>query len=65
MKVYRNVRKTLLSFWKKSKPSVSTLSIKTAKQTEPDVEILPTVDGPCFIPDIEKYLEQPFEIIYE
>ena len=23
------------------------------------------VDGPCLIPDIEKYLEQPFEIIYE
>ena len=28
-------------------------------------ETLDIVDGPCLIPDIEKYLEQPFEIIYE
>ena len=42
MKVYRNVRKThyFLS-GKKSKPSVSTLSINTAEQTEPDLEIFP------------------------
>ena len=31
---------TLLSFWKKSKPSISASSINTAEQTEPDVEIL-------------------------
>ena len=34
-------KNTLLSFWKKSKSSVSTSSINTAEQTEPDVEILP------------------------
>ena len=28
-------------------------------------ETLDIVDGPCLIHDIEKYLEQPFEIIYE
>ena len=28
-------------------------------------ETLDIVDGPCPIPDIEKYLEQPSEIIYE
>ena len=28
-------------------------------------ETLDIVDGPCLIPDIEQYLEQPFEIIYE
>ena len=28
-------------------------------------ETLDIVDGPCLIPDIEKYLEQPFQIIYE
>ena len=33
-------KNTLLSFWKKSKPSVSTSSINTDEQTEPDVEIL-------------------------
>ena len=34
-------KNTLLSFWKKSKPLVSTSSINTAEQTEPDVEIFP------------------------
>ena len=28
------------------------------------LEALNIDDGPCLIPDIEKYLEQPFEIIY-
>ena len=32
---------------------------------EDEEETLDIVDGPCLIPDIEKYLEQPFEIIYE
>ena len=32
---------------------------------EDEEETLNVVDGPCLIPDIEKYLEQPFEIIYE
>ena len=32
---------------------------------EDEKETLDIVDGPCLIPDIEKYLEQPFEIIYE
>ena len=31
---------------------------------EDEEETLDIVDGPCLIPDIEKYLEQPFEIIY-
>ena len=34
-------KNTLLSFWIKSKPSVSISSINTAEQMEPDVEILP------------------------
>ena len=28
-------------------------------------ETLDIVDGPCVIPDIEKYLERPSEMIYE
>ena len=32
---------------------------------EDEEETLDIVDGPCLIPDIEKYLEQPFEVIYE
>ena len=28
-------------------------------------ETLDIVDGPCLIPDVEKYLDRPFEIIYE
>ena len=32
---------------------------------EDEEETLDIVDGPCLIPDIEKYLEQPFEIIYK
>ena len=28
---------------------------------EDEEETLDTVDGPCLIPDIEKYLEQPFD----
>ena len=28
-------------------------------------ETLDIVAGPCLLPDIEKYLEQPFGIIYE
>ena len=39
--IQKRQKNTLLSFWKKSKPSVSTSSINTAEQTEPDVEILP------------------------
>ena len=38
--IQKRQKNTLLSFWKKSKPSVSTSSINTAEQTEPDVEIL-------------------------
>ena len=30
-----------------------------------DEETLDKVDVPCLIPDIKKYLEQLFEIIYE
>ena len=63
--IQKRQKNTLLSFWKKSIPSVSTSSINTAKQTEPDVEILPAVDGPSVIRDIGKYLEQLFETIYE
>ena len=32
---------------------------------EDEEETLNIADGPCLIPDTEKYLEQPFEIIYE
>ena len=32
---------------------------------EDEEETLDIVDGPCLVPEIEKYLEQPFEIIYE
>ena len=32
---------------------------------EDDEETLNVVDGSYLKPDIEKYLEQPFEIIYE
>ena len=32
---------------------------------ENEEETLDIVDGPCLVPDIGKYLEQPFEIIYE
>ena len=39
--IQKRQKNTLLSFWKKSKPSVSTSKINTAEQTEPDVEILP------------------------
>ena len=38
--IQKRQKNTLLSFWKKSKPSVSTSSINPAEQTEPDVEIL-------------------------
>ena len=31
---------------------------------EVEEETLDIGDGPCLIPDIEKYSEQPFEIIY-
>ena len=30
---------------------------------EDEEETLDIVDGPCLIPDIEKYLKQPFETI--
>ena len=30
---------------------------------EDEEETLDIVDGPCLIPDIEKYLEEPFEFI--
>ena len=39
--IQKRQKNALLSLWKKSKPSVSTSSINTAEQTEPDVEILP------------------------
>ena len=32
---------------------------------EDEEETLDILDGPCLIPNIEKYLEQPSEIIYE
>ena len=32
---------------------------------EDEKETLDIVDVPCLIPDIEKYLEHSFEIIYE
>ena len=32
---------------------------------EDEEETSDIVDGSCLIPDIETYLEQPFEIIYE
>ena len=32
---------------------------------EDEEETLYIADGPCLIPDIDQYLEQPFEIIYE
>ena len=32
---------------------------------EDEEENLDIVDGPFLMPDIEKYLEQPFEIIYD
>ena len=32
---------------------------------EDEEETLDTNDGLCLRPDIEKYLEQPFETIYE
>ena len=32
---------------------------------EDEEETLDIVASPCLIRDIEKYLEQPFEIIYE
>ena len=32
---------------------------------EDEEDILEIVDGPCLTPDIENYLEQPFEIIYK
>ena len=32
---------------------------------EDEEETIGIVDGPCLIPDVEKYLEQSFEIIYE
>ena len=32
---------------------------------EAEEETLDVADGPCLIPDIEKYLEQRIEIIYE
>ena len=38
--IQKRQKNTLLSFWKKSKPSVSRSSINTAEKTEPDVEIL-------------------------
>ena len=38
--IQKRQKNTLLSFWKKSKPSVLTSSINTAEQTVPDVEIL-------------------------
>ena len=38
--IQKRQKNTLHSFWKKSKPLVSTSSINTAEQTEPDVEIL-------------------------
>ena len=40
------------------------ISIEDDKQ-EDEEETLNIADGPCLIPDTEKYLEQPFEIIYE
>ena len=39
--IQKRQKNTLLSLWKKSKLSVSTSTISTAEQTEPDVEILP------------------------
>ena len=42
--IQKRQKNTLLSFWKKSKPSVSTSRINTAEQTEPDVEILLTCE---------------------
>ena len=36
----------------------------TRDMHEDEEETLKIVDDPCLIPDIEKYLEQPFEIIY-
>ena len=32
---------------------------------EDEEDILEIVDGPCLTPDIENYMEQPFEIIYK
>ena len=32
---------------------------------EDEEEPLDIVDGPCVVPDIEKYLKQSFEIFYE
>ena len=32
---------------------------------EDEEDTLDIVDGPCLIPDTEKYLKQPSEIIYE
>ena len=46
--IQKRHKNTLLSFWKKSKPSVSTSSINTAEQTESDVEILLTCEEAKF-----------------
>ena len=43
--IQKRQKNILLSFWKKSKPLVSTSSANTAEQTEPDVEILPACQG--------------------
>ena len=32
---------------------------------EDEEKTLDVIDSPCLIPDIEKYLEQPIEIIYK
>ena len=56
--------KKLLLYYLKAKEETDMISIEDDMHKDEE-RTLDIVDGPCVIPNIEKYLEQPSEMIYE